>query len=154
MKGRPYLPGSALDFSVSHTSGWLLIAVVSSGKVGVDIEVITAQRSSDDLARQVLSPAEQERYLLVPRAARAQAFIRAWTRKEAALKLTGHGITAPLRALDVTGPCAVLSPPLPGWPAEPIHLHDLPASGDLLAAVASTRPVSRIRHCGPVPTPG
>jgi 4'-phosphopantetheinyl transferase len=153
-EGRPYLAGAPLDFSVSHTAGWVLFAVVAAGRIGVDIELVSADRASDALARQVLGPAEQERFLLVARDERPAAFIRAWCRKEAAVKLTGHGIAAPLRTLDVTGPSAAISPPPSGWPAEPIYLRDLPASGDLRAALASTVPISQVTHCGPVPAPG
>jgi 4'-phosphopantetheinyl transferase len=152
-EGRPYLDGAPLDFSVSHTAGWLLVAVVAAGRIGVDIEVVSEARASDALARQVLGPAEQERFLLVARDERPAAFIRAWCRKEAVVKLTGHGIAAPLRTLDVTGPSAEISPPPAGWPAEPIYLHDLPARQELRAALASTVPISQVTHCGPVPVP-
>jgi 4'-phosphopantetheinyl transferase len=151
--GRPYVDGARFDFSVSHTAGWLLIAVVADGKVGVDIEVITAARAADELARQVFGPAEQEQFALVPRDDRAGAFIRAWTRKEAAVKLTGHGLAASLRGLDVTGQIAVTSAQPAGWPTDPIYLHDLPATPGLAAALATTVPVRTVLHCGPVPSP-
>jgi 4'-phosphopantetheinyl transferase len=151
--GRPYVRDAPLDFSVSHTKGWLLVAVVADGKVGVDVEVVTAARAADELARQVLGPAEQERFLLLPRSERAAAFIRAWTRKEAAVKLTGHGIAAPFRHLDVTSDLATTSLPPPGWPADPIHLRDLPPAQDLAAALASTVPIEAVVHCGPIPAP-
>jgi 4'-phosphopantetheinyl transferase len=101
--GRPYLADSPLDFSVSHTKGLLLVAVVATGKVGVDIEAIS-DRAVDDLADRVFSPAEQHQFLLVDRPQRPAHFMRIWTRKEAAVKLTGHGLAAPLSSLDVTGP--------------------------------------------------
>ena|ERR1700691_954931 len=151
--GRPYVQAAPLDFSVSHTKGWLLVAVVADGKVGVDVEVVTETRAADELARQVLGPAEQERFGLLPRSERAAAFIRAWTRKEATVKLTGHGIAAPFRHLDVTGDLAVTSFPPPGWPADPIHLRDLPPTLDLAAALASTVPIESVVYCGPVPAP-
>ena len=147
--GRPYVSGAPVDFSVSHSAGWLLIAVVAAGLVGVDLEQVPDARAVDDLARRVLAPAEQERFLLVARSERAAWFIWAWTRKEAALKLTGHGIVAPLSGLDVSGPTAVASPPPPGWPTEPIHLRDVPAGAGLRAALATTVPLTNVRHCGP-----
>jgi 4'-phosphopantetheinyl transferase len=152
--GRPYVSGAPVDFSVSHSAGWLLLAVVAGGLVGVDLEQVSDARAVDDLASRVLGPAEQERFLLVPRPDRAAWFIWAWTRKEAALKLTGHGIVGPLSGLDITGPTAVASPPPSGWPAEPIHLRDVPAGPDLRAALATTVPVTNVVHCGPALAPG
>jgi 4'-phosphopantetheinyl transferase len=147
--GRPYVPGAAVDFSVSHSAGWLLLAVVADGVVGVDLEQVSG-RPVDDLANRVLGPAEQQQFLLVPHDQRPGWFIWAWARKEATLKLTGHGIAGPLSGLDVTGSIAVVSAPPSGWPAEPIHLRDIPAAApDLHAAVATTVPLTAVITCGP-----
>lgn len=156
--GRPYVAGAPVDFSVSHSAGWLLVAVVAHGLVGVDLERVSDARAVDDLANRVLGPAEQQQFLMVPRDQRPGWFIWAWARKEAAVKLTGHGIAAPLPDLDVTGPVALVSPPPPGWPAEPIHLRDVPATADLRAAIATTMPLRTVLMCGPAlpawPDPG
>lgn len=152
--GRPFVAGAPVDFSVSHSAGWLLIAVVADGLVGVDLERVSDARAVDELANRVLGPAEQEQFLMVPRDQRAGWFIWAWARKEAALKLTGHGITVPLPDLNVTGPTAVVSPTPSGWPARPIHLRDVPATPDLRAAIATTVPLRTVLMCGPsLPAP-
>jgi len=148
--GRPYVGGAPVDFSVSHSAGWLLIAVVSDGLVGVDLEQVSGSRAVDDLAGRVLGPAEQEQLQHVPRDDRAAWFIRAWARKEAVLKLTGHGIAARLSGLEVTGQVAVASSPPAGWPAGAIHLRDVPAGPDLRAALATTVALTGVLHCGPV----
>ncbi len=147
--GRPYVSGAPVDFSVTHSAGWLLVAVVAHGLVGVDLEQVSGSRAVDDLADRVLTPAEQQQFLLVPRPDRPAWFIWAWTRKEAVLKLTGHGIVARLSGLDVSDGTAVVSPPPPGWPAEPIYLHDVPAGPGLRAAVATTVPLTSVLRCGP-----
>ena len=147
--GRPYVAGAPVDFSVSHSAGWLLLAVVADGLVGVDLERVSDARAVDELANRVLGPAEQGQFLVVPRDERPGWFIRAWARKEAALKLTGHGIAGPLSGLNVTGPTAIVSPPPSGWPAEPIHLRDVPTAPDLRAALASTAPLRAVLMCGP-----
>jgi 4'-phosphopantetheinyl transferase len=147
--GRPYVGGAPVDFSVSHSAGWLLIAVVGDGLVGVDLERVSGSRAVDDLADRVLGPAEQERLLLVPRDDRAAWFIRVWARKEAVLKLTGHGVAAQLSGLDVTGQVAVASSPPAGWPVGAIYLRDVPAGADLRAALATTAPLTDVLHCGP-----
>ncbi|HEY3904440.1 MAG TPA: 4'-phosphopantetheinyl transferase superfamily protein [Streptosporangiaceae bacterium] len=155
--GRPYLPGTTLDFNLSHAKGWLLLAVVAKGKVGVDIEAIS-DRAADDLPDRIFSPAEQHQFLLVDRPHRAAHFMTIWTRKEAAVKLTGHGLAAPFSALDVTGPTVIASPPPPNWPPTPIHLTDLlPKTNQdgttLHAALATTVPVHTLHPCGPLPSP-
>ena len=147
--GRPYVAGAPVDFSVSHSAGWLILAVVGDGLVGVDLERVTGTRAVDDLADRVLGPAEQERFMVVPRQDRAAWFIWAWARKEAALKLTGHGIVGPLSSLDVVGSTAVASQQPAGWPIEPIHLRDVPAGPDLRAALATTVPLTGVLACGP-----
>jgi 4'-phosphopantetheinyl transferase len=147
--GKPYVAGAPVDFSVSHAAGWLLLAVVADGQVGVDLEHVSDARAVDDLANRVLGPAEQEQFLMVPRDQRPGWFIWAWSRKEATLKLTGHGIAGPLSGLNVTGPTAVVSPPPAGWPAEPIHLRDVPATPGLRAAIATTAPLDTVLMCGP-----
>ena len=103
---------------MSHAEGWLLLAVVAKGKVGVDIEAVS-DRAVEDLADRVFSPAEQHQFLLVDRPLRAAHFMTIWTRKEAAVKLTGHGLAAPFSALDVTGPTVIASPPPPTGPRPP-----------------------------------
>jgi len=148
--GRPYVADAPVDFSVSHSAGWLLLAVVAAGLVGVDLEQVSQTRAVDELANRVLGPAEQEEFMLVPRDQRAGWFIWAWTRKEATLKLTGHGLAGPLDKLDVIGTTAVASTPPSGWPASPIHLRDVPAAAsDLRAALATTVPLTTVVACGP-----
>jgi 4'-phosphopantetheinyl transferase len=147
--GRPYIMGAPVDFSVSHSAGWLLLAVVGGGLVGVDLERVTDARAVDDLADRVLGPGEQEGFMLVPRQDRAAWFIWVWARKEAVLKLTGHGIVGPLSSLDVVGSTAVASWQPEGWPTEPIHLRDVPAGQDLRVALATTVPLTSVLACGP-----
>jgi 4'-phosphopantetheinyl transferase len=149
--GRPYVSDAGVDFSVSHSAGWLLIAVVADGLVGVDIEQVSEQRSTEELVTRVLGPAEQDQFLRVPRDDRQAWFIRAWARKEAVLKLTGHGVVVPLSGIEVTGPVAIAPAPPAGWPAEAIHVRDVPAGAQLRAALATTVPLTSVLRCGPIP---
>lgn len=145
--GRPRVEGAPLDFSVSHSQRWLLIAVVGTGRVGVDLEDLDARRSLDDVAAHTLSLREKYRFSQVPPDERGAWFLRLWTRKEATVKLTGHGLATELDRLDVIDPVAEITEPPAGWPAGPIHLTDLPTGPRQPAALASTEPVTEIVRC-------
>ncbi|NUT37527.1 MAG: 4'-phosphopantetheinyl transferase superfamily protein [Hamadaea sp.] len=150
--GRPTIPDATFDFSVTHTRTWVVLAVVSGGRVGVDLEHQDATRDVDLLGG-TLTPAERLEFAGIAAADRTSWFLRRWTRKEAATKLTGHGLNTPFDALDVGGPTVAWQGPAGDWPAEPVHLLDVDAADGLVAAVATTRPVTSVLMCGPVEYP-
>lgn len=90
--GKPYLVGSGLHFSLSHTKG-AVCAAFSDSEVGVDIER-RDRRVSEAVIDRVLS--ERER----PMCSGGEDFIKAWVCKEAFLKRLGVGITRDLRNVD------------------------------------------------------
>jgi 4'-phosphopantetheinyl transferase len=90
-------------FNVSHSGDLALIAVSRSHAVGVDIE--QTGRGLDELdaiAQAYFSTAERLAYAALPRAERARAFYRGWTRKEAVAKALGLGMSLPGPSFDVT----------------------------------------------------
>ncbi|MFI6392316.1 4'-phosphopantetheinyl transferase family protein [Nonomuraea sp. NPDC050540] len=96
--GRPRLDHRGLDFNLSHSGEWALIAVAPEGRrVGVDVERISSDADILDLAARMYQPEEAERV----RAAGAPEFFRLWTAKEAYIKATGVGL-AGLRDTRVT----------------------------------------------------
>ncbi|MFD9941927.1 4'-phosphopantetheinyl transferase family protein [Nonomuraea sp. NPDC059023] len=87
-----------LDFNLSHSGEWALIAVAPEGRrVGVDVERISSDADILELAARMYQPEEVERV----RAAGAPEFFRLWTAKEAYIKATGVGL-AGLRDTRVT----------------------------------------------------
>jgi 4'-phosphopantetheinyl transferase len=89
--GKPSLGmASGLEFNVSHSSGYGLIALSMAGPVGIDIEVVQSDQALAELAPLLLGPAET-----------AESLIERWVVKEAALKALGLGITEHLHALAV-----------------------------------------------------
>jgi 4'-phosphopantetheinyl transferase len=81
----------------------------------------------------VLSELERRAIEALPLEQQNLAFLRYWTRKEALLKATGHGLALPLRSVSVSAHDAV--PALLAWTAEPplegpVHLLDLAAAPD------------------------
>lgn len=112
--GRPYLPGSPLDFSPTHTAGLVALAVLfRGGRVGLDAET----KKRRDISRLIraaarwFSPAEQEavrKALCAGPDAAEDAFLQIWTAKEALVKRSGTGLQG-MRLVDSTAPadCAL-----------------------------------------------
>ncbi len=142
--GRPRFTGADIDYSVSHTREWVLVGVTGHGRVGIDVEQLDPRREVDCLARSALTVAEWDHYRRLAPQQRLAWFMRTWTRKEAAMKLTGLGLAAWPNRIDVTGPQASAQR-LPRWPTTPIHLSELPAPAGHVAALAATVPVTHVR---------
>lgn len=92
-KGRPFLRHDrAPDFNLSDTLGGTLIAVTTSGRIGVDLERLDRLPPVNKLAERWFSREEAAALLgLSPEDARV-AFLQLWTAKEASCKATGTGI--------------------------------------------------------------
>lgn len=99
--GRPEVRDLPFDFNLSHSHGFMLVAVAYAAHVGVDVEL----RQDDPIDPAVLQP------YLAPRAfhdlcarspqLRQKAFYDWWTRIEAFAKARGTGIAAaPVPQLD------------------------------------------------------
>lgn len=144
--GRPGYVGATFDYSISHAGGWVFLAVVASGRVGVDIERIAGERDVDGLAGFALTTDEQQAFAGLAPSQRLTSFFTSWVRKEAAMKLTGLGLQAPANRLDVSDPLLRVQRPLPRWPAAPIHLYDVPAAEGYVAALACTTPLTTLRN--------
>lgn len=93
--GKPYLIGSELQFSLSHTRGAVCAVFSDAGEVGADIER-RDRRVGERLYSRVLS--DRERLLVNS----GEDFIRLWVQKEAFLKRLGTGIADDLRGADTT----------------------------------------------------
>ncbi len=133
---RPVLAGGLLDFNVTNSSERVLVAVVGYGRIGVDSEPRKRACGFEDMAPHICTAQELIRLSMMAPAARGTALLRLFCRKEAVLKLAGHGLFIDPTLLDVSGSLAVMSIPIDGWPGEPIHIRDL--GHDIFGALAST----------------
>ncbi|MEU8125458.1 4'-phosphopantetheinyl transferase superfamily protein [Spirillospora sp. NPDC049024] len=133
--GKPRLPGSDLDFSLSHSGDRVLLVLVEGAEVGADVEQ-ESDRDINSLARMVLTDAEGE--VLRAMDDRKRGFHAYWSRKEALLKATGHGLAASMTAIHVSGPDE--PPEVVAWEGEaavsPVRLADLDAGPGYAAAAA------------------
>jgi 4'-phosphopantetheinyl transferase len=93
-----------LEFNLSHSGDLALVAVAWDRPVGVDLEEWERDMNHLELAERFFSPAEREALrALAPSADDlVRGFFAAWSRKEAYLKATGHGVTRGLHHFDVT----------------------------------------------------
>lgn len=98
--GKPYFEGNPLFVSLSHTEGTAAV-VIADFPVGIDIEKAGRSLPSRDtikkLEKKYFSPAENE---IVSRG--DMSFLEMWVRKEAAVKLTGDGISG-MKRTDTAG---------------------------------------------------
>lgn len=101
--GKPSVEGEQrLRFNMSHSHQMALFAVTEGCEIGVDVERIRADFTSDDIARRYFSPFEVESLCGLPATDRVAGFFRCWTRKEAYIKATGRGLSQALDGFDVT----------------------------------------------------
>jgi 4'-phosphopantetheinyl transferase len=114
--GKPRLvDADGVHFSVSHSADVVAVAVSRAGPVGVDIERVAPWHDADldEVAELTLAPVERAVLARQPAADRALAFTTYWTRKEAAVKAVGTGLTAPLEEIVVSPPAS--APRLVRW---------------------------------------
>jgi 4'-phosphopantetheinyl transferase len=96
--GRP-----PVEFNLSHSDDLALVAVARALAVGVVLERWSEGVEHLELAERFFSPGERRALRALAHAPHLieAGFFAAWTRKEAYLKATGHGITRGLHHFDV-----------------------------------------------------
>jgi 4'-phosphopantetheinyl transferase len=151
LRGKPTLPGTTLQFNLTHSDGLALLAVTRGGAVGIDIECIRPVPDYDHIMRSFFSTIEVEAILALPAADQLQAFFTCWTRKEAYVKATGDGITVPLDRFSVAS--------TPGSPPRLLHVEgapqevtrwsfdDIPLEPCYLGVVALEGKIRAVQHC-------
>jgi len=100
--GKPVLADHSLEFNLSHSGDFALLAVSRHGRVGVDVERIRQDMEFEDLARRFFSQQEYSDLMDLPQEQRKAAFFRCWTLKEAYIKAHGLGLSLPLDSFDVS----------------------------------------------------
>jgi 4'-phosphopantetheinyl transferase len=101
--GKPALiSNEGLDFNLSHSGDYALIAITERRNVGVDVELMRERISPQAIARRFFSQAEVAELQALPLEQQEAAFFRCWTRKEAYIKAQGLGLALSLESFDVS----------------------------------------------------
>lgn len=135
--GRPRLEvdgGPGPWASIARTPG-LTVVAVASAPVGVDVEVAREPAELEDLARVALSDDERGHVAGLHPSARSEAVLRAWVRKEAVLKCTGHGLTIDPAVVELDPGGALVRWGGPGRRPS-LRVADVPLRAGTVAAVA------------------
>lgn len=108
--GQPKLPGTAFSTSLSHTKGWVAVAVCHGETVGVDIEQEPLRMRLVDLIDTICTFAEKTYVMQQAATGREAALLALWTRKEALLKAFGVGLAVDLSTIPA-GADELVAPP-------------------------------------------
>jgi 4'-phosphopantetheinyl transferase len=100
--GKPALEDHILDFNLSHSGDYALVAVTGGSKVGVDVELIRSDMEYEKIAERFFSPNEVIELRALPSEQKVRGFFNCWTRKEAYIKAHGLGLSLPLGSFDVS----------------------------------------------------
>ncbi|WP_426211261.1 4'-phosphopantetheinyl transferase family protein [Massilia sp. TWP1-3-3] len=156
-QGRPALCAlrhpRAPHFNLSHSDEMIVYAVSERHELlGVDVERSRALPDMLDISARFFSKRESATLAALPSGEQQDAFFRCWTRKEAAVKALGTGLSHPLDNFDVTlvaGAPAQLhwhAAPAPALAAWTLHGFE-PAAGYIAAlAVGAPHPTFACRN--------
>ena len=101
--GKPaVLSKTQLDFNLSHSGNYALIAITKGRKVGVDVEKHRHDMEHEKIAHRFFSAKEIADWNALPNEDKIIGFFNCWTRKEAYIKAHGLGLLLPLDSFDVS----------------------------------------------------
>ena len=102
---KPQLASNEFQFNISHCQNWIVCAIATQQKIGIDIEDTQKSITLDDYAI-VFSDHEINYLSSLPTSKQKNSFFNLWTRKEAAIKLLGLGFSADVKQLNcLRSPC-------------------------------------------------
>lgn len=96
------LNNKPIEFNISHSGDYALIAIALSDKVGVDIEKINSDIDHQSLSKRFFSEQENNELQGIDEGQRGDVFYRIWSQKESFIKATGQGIAFGLERFSVS----------------------------------------------------
>ncbi len=147
--GKPSLVNgpTGLNFNLSHSAGFALIAIAHNVCVGVDIEFVRPIDDRMTLATRFFAPGETIALRAIAAHEADTAFLRCWTRKEAYIKALGLGLSHPLDVFEVSldANARLLHDQTDTSATARWSLHDLSRPPHYVAALAVDQPVTVVR---------
>ena len=146
--GKPYLVDyPELAFNLSHTADRVVIAVAWDCRLGVDVEICKPRLNLSGLVEKCFAEEEAAFWQQLPESQKTQAFYSFWTRKEAFVKATGHGIVLGLNncVINPENPSEFLRVPDSCGQAAAWHSLDVDLGEGICSAVVADKPFAAVR---------
>lgn len=99
--GKPGLPGSGFEFSISHAGNAVWLAITRHTPLGIDVEAADACSDPYLLTDALHVDERNEIHRCDTPQDGSRHFLRCWTRKEAIIKALGLGVSCPLDSFRV-----------------------------------------------------
>lgn len=128
--GKPFLPGSGVEFNLAHSGCQWLLAIASQTPLGIDVECVDPLFDWRSVAPRIFLPDEYAALKARPPHRQRRAFYRMWTHNEAFLKGLGSGFATSGQHLVH-----------PHW-----FIRNIPVGRHSLAALATATPPRLIRR--------
>ena len=90
-----------VSFNVSHSGKHGMIAIASTGRLGIDVEEISDRSDLDGIIEMAFGPAEKAELALMHGSRRLQLFYKLWTIKESLIKAVGMGLSMDMSRFEV-----------------------------------------------------
>ncbi len=104
--GKPFVPekynNHSLEFNISHSDIYGLIAITLYYKIGVDIQRVNHDINIDSLSERFFSEDEKEQLMKFDKNKRADVFHNCWVKKESFIKAIGSGVAYGLDNFSVS----------------------------------------------------
>ncbi len=149
--GKPSLDPSVhkmpLQFNISHSQDYVMVALTKQNELGVDIEYHKALNDFNGIIERVFSASEQTWLASLPEPSQQAAFFKVWTRKEALTKAMGLGLSLPFHEITVADGQAGDIPSEIRYPANHStswYIYDLPSIPQFSSALSLPKKVSHI----------
>ncbi len=100
--GKPFWIGtnSKLNFNISHSGDWVLLAFALENEVGIDVQQINNKTDYMNIAKYSFTTDELEALNSAPNSKRKKIFFNIWACKEAIVKVYGVGLFTSLKELS------------------------------------------------------
>ena len=92
---------SDLHFNLSHSKNFMSVGFTKKSLIGMDVELMKPFKDHLEIAKRFFSNSEINQLNDFPKEKILEGFYSCWTGKEAVIKLSGEGLSYPLKDFDV-----------------------------------------------------